>query len=75
MVVEETYKINRAVPTGEGNRDGDDDLRVDRIGGVVESRTTGETIRIDPLPDVMMTILQDGGLKPHVAANDGLELE
>ena len=52
-----------------------DDLHVDLIEGVVENRTTGETIRVDPLPDVMMTILQDGGLKAHVAANDGLELE
>jgi len=52
-----------------------DDLRVDLLDGVVENRTTGETIRIDPLPDVMMTILRDGGLKAHVAAHDGLELE
>ncbi|MFQ3293641.1 MAG: 3-isopropylmalate/(R)-2-methylmalate dehydratase small subunit [Halobacteriales archaeon] len=52
-----------------------DDLRVDLIEGVVENRTTDETIRIDSLPAVMMTILQDGGLKAHVETNDGLELE
>jgi 3-isopropylmalate/(R)-2-methylmalate dehydratase small subunit len=39
-----------------------DELAVDLDAGVIENKTTGETIRFDPIPPFMMNILKQGGL-------------
>ncbi|MBD3168139.1 MAG: 3-isopropylmalate dehydratase [candidate division Zixibacteria bacterium] len=43
-----------------------DELEVDLTGGVVRDLTNGETLTFSPLPDVMIKILNDGGLAAHI---------
>ncbi|AKH96759.1 LeuD/DmdB family oxidoreductase small subunit [Halanaeroarchaeum sulfurireducens] len=52
-----------------------DELQVDLIEGEIHDKTKDLTVEIDPLPDVMMTILEDGGLKPHVEEHRELKVE
>ncbi|MGB8656953.1 MAG: 3-isopropylmalate dehydratase small subunit [Candidatus Zixiibacteriota bacterium] len=43
-----------------------DKLEVDLGEGTVVNRTSGETLHFAPLPDVMIKILNDGGLLAHI---------
>ncbi len=43
-----------------------DELEVDLSSGRVHNRTTGKTYEARPLPDVMLRILQSGGLVNHL---------
>jgi 3-isopropylmalate/(R)-2-methylmalate dehydratase small subunit len=43
-----------------------DDLEIDLKGGVVRSLPAGADIAFPPLPQVMVNILKDGGLLPHI---------
>jgi len=43
-----------------------DEVRVDIASGTLEDVTKGVTIRFNPVPSFMMSILEDGGLVPHV---------
>lgn len=52
-----------------------DELHFDALEGKLENKTAGTVIEVDPLPDVMMTILRDGGLKAHVDEHGNLALE
>ncbi|MBI2874965.1 MAG: 3-isopropylmalate dehydratase small subunit [Firmicutes bacterium] len=51
-----------------------DRLRVDLSRGTIENQATGETIRFEPLPDVMVTILNDGGLAEHIRKHGDFRL-
>lgn len=42
-----------------------DKLEVDLEAGMVKNHTTGETLRFQPLPPVMVRILNDGGIVEH----------
>lgn len=42
-----------------------DELEVDLSAGLIHNLTSGEVIKIKPLPGVMIKILQDGGLAAH----------
>ena len=54
---------------GEG-----DELQVDLAAGEVRDLSTGALIPFVPLPPVMVTILDDGGLVPHVKKHGGFAL-
>jgi len=51
-----------------------DELRVDLSAGEVRDLTTGAVIPFVPLPPVMVTILDDGGLVAHVKKHGGFAL-
>jgi 3-isopropylmalate/(R)-2-methylmalate dehydratase small subunit len=51
-----------------------DQLEVDLIAGEVRDLTTGAAIPFVPLPPVMVTILNDGGLVAHVKKHGGFAL-
>ena len=51
-----------------------DRLEIDLAAGEVRDLTTGAVIPFVPLPPVMVTILNDGGLVAHVKAHGGFAL-
>ena len=51
-----------------------DELEVDLEAGAVRDLTTGAVIPFVPLPPVMVTILNDGGLVAHVKKHGGFAL-
>jgi 3-isopropylmalate/(R)-2-methylmalate dehydratase small subunit len=51
-----------------------DELEVDLTAGKVRDLTSGVTIPFVPLPPVMVTILEDGGLVAHVKKHGGFDL-
>jgi 3-isopropylmalate/(R)-2-methylmalate dehydratase small subunit len=56
-----------AVVCGEAKRiRAGDDIAVDFEAGRIENRTTGETLRAEPIPGYLMQIVRDGGLLPHL---------
>lgn len=70
--------INTGLPVVECDTDQidpGDDLFVDLAAGVITNRTKGNTIPIKPLPDVMIKILNDGGLAAHFRKYGGFNLE
>lgn len=52
----------------------DDELEVDLAAGEVRDMTTGAVVPFMPLPPVMVTILEDGGLVAHVKKHGGFAL-
>ena len=56
-----------------GIREGDD-LEVDLGAGQVRDLTSGDVIPFVPLPPVMVTILEDGGLVAHIKKHGGFAL-
>ncbi len=70
--------INTGLPVVECETDQidpGDDLFVDLAAGVITNRTKGNTIPIKPLPEVMIKILNDGGLAAHFRKYGGFNLE
>ncbi|MFB6266406.1 MAG: 3-isopropylmalate dehydratase [Halodesulfurarchaeum sp.] len=51
-----------------------DELEVDLKAGVIKDVTKDLDVSVDPLPPVMMQILEDGGLKAHVGTHGELDL-
>lgn len=51
-----------------------DKLEVDVEKGFVKNVTTGESIKITPLPKVMLKILADGGLMSHIKKHGKFDL-
>ena len=51
-----------------------DELEVDLEAGKVINKTQGTEIPFSPLPSVMTTILQDGGLAAHIAKHGDFKL-
>lgn len=70
--------INTGLPVVECDTDQidpGDDLIVDLTAGVITNKTKGVTIPIKPLPDVMIKILNDGGLAPHFKKYGGFNFD
>ena len=51
-----------------------DELEVDIKTGVIKNLTQGTTIEFTPLPDVMIKLLNDGGLIEHLKKHGDFEL-
>ena len=51
-----------------------DELEVDIKEGLVKNLTQNSVIRIMPLPDVMIKLLEDGGLIEHIRKNGDFKL-
>ncbi len=51
-----------------------DELEVDLEGGRLSNLTTGLELDFPPLPDVMRTILNDGGLAEHIKKHGDFKL-
>lgn len=69
--------INTGLPVVECDTDRIDDgdeLELDLANGVVVNKTKGETIKAKPLPQVMIKILNDGGLAAHFRKYGGFNL-
>ena len=54
--------------------DAGDELDLDIKAGVLRNLTKGTTTMIEPLPDVMIRLLEDGGLIEHIKKNGDLVL-
>ena len=70
--------INTGLPAVECDTeqiDPGDELLVDLSGGVIHNKTKGIAIPVKPLPDVMIKILQDGGLAAHFRKYGGFNFE
>ena len=52
-----------------------DELEVDLSGGIVHNKTKDAKLSFNPLPDVMVRLLEDGGLIGHVKKHGGFKLE
>ncbi len=69
--------INVGLPVIECDTDSidqGDEIEVDLSAGKVYNRTKGREISFHPLPDVMTTILKDGGLAAHIAKHGDFKL-
>ena len=54
--------------------DAGDELDLDIKAGILKNITKGTTTKIEPLPDVMIKLLNDGGLIEHIKKNGDLML-
>jgi len=52
-----------------------DQLEVDLAGGIIKDVTKGIELTFSPLPDAMITILNDGGLVAHIEKNKGFKFD
>ncbi|EKE03580.1 MAG: 3-isopropylmalate dehydratase small subunit [uncultured bacterium] len=52
----------------------DDEIEVDLENGIVKNLTQGSEIPITPLPDVMIKILNEGGLAKHIEKHGDFQL-
>lgn len=69
--------INTGLPVVECDTDligPGDELSVDLTSGIITNRTKGTAIPIKPLPEVMIKILNDGGLAAHFKKHGGFNL-
>jgi len=69
--------INVGLPVLECDTDGietGDEIAVDLEKGTVTNVTKGETLKFEPLPPVMIRILTDGGLVPHIAKHGDFQV-
>jgi len=69
--------INVGLPVIECDTDSidqGDEIEVDLSAGKVYNRTKGREISFHPLPDIMTTILKDGGLAAHIAKHGDFKL-
>jgi len=54
--------------------DSGDELEVDLQAGIVKDVTKNIELKSEPLPPIMIKILQDGGLAEHIVKHGGFEL-
>lgn len=52
----------------------DDELELNLSAGIIKNKTQKKEIPITPLPDVMIKILNDGGLAKHIEKHGDFEL-
>ena len=57
----------------DSTNDGDE-LELDIEKGVINNLTTGTIIMIEPIPPVMIKLLNDGGLVEHIKKNGDFDL-
>lgn len=70
--------INIGLPAIQFDTDGideGDELEIDLESGVVLNRTKDTKVSFKPLPDVMVKLLEDGGLIGHVKKHGGFKLK
>lgn len=70
--------INIGLPVIQLDTDGideGDELEVDIKSGVVLNKTKDSKLPFNPLPDVMVRLLEDGGLVEHVKKHGGFKLK
>ena len=51
-----------------------DELKIDLLAGMVTNITKNIELEFNPLPEVMIKILDDGGLTDHITKNKGFNL-
>ncbi len=69
--------INVGLPVFECDTtqiDAQDHLRVDVLKGTVENLSKGISLPFNPLPKIMVDILNDGGLVAHIQKHGGFKL-
>ncbi len=69
--------INIGLPVLICDTDGIEDgdlLEIDLRKGIIRNTTKGTEISFNPLPEVMIKILSDGGLTEHIIKNRGFNL-
>ena len=54
--------------------DAQDELEIDIKQGIIKNLTKNETIEITPLPDVMIKLLNEGGLIEHLKKHGDFDL-
>lgn len=54
--------------------DAQDELEIDIKEGIIKNLTQNETIKITPLPDVMIKLLNEGGLIEHLKKHGDFDL-
>jgi len=54
--------------------DSGDILEIDLKKGIINNKTKNLKLKFNPLPEVMIKILNDGGLASHIAMNKGFNL-
>lgn len=52
-----------------------DELDLDIENGILKNLTNGTIVQIEPLPSVMIKMLQDGGLVEHIKKNGDFKLD
>jgi len=70
--------INVGLPLVECDTDAineGDELEVDLAKGIVRNLTRGVELKSNPLPPVMLKILSDGGLLPHLVKHGDFALD
>lgn len=63
-----------AIEADTDSIDAGDELDLDIEKGIIKNLTNGTIIQIEPLPPVMIKMLEDGGLVEHVKKNGGFSL-
>ena len=61
--------INRGLPVlicDTDNINDGDELEVDMAAGTIKNLTGGRTITFKPIPDFMLSILNEGGIMPYI---------
>ncbi|MEW6379021.1 MAG: 3-isopropylmalate dehydratase [bacterium] len=69
--------INVGLPVFECDTsriEAEDHLRINVLQGTVENLTQGISLPFHALPQIMVDILNDGGLVPHIQKNGGFNL-
>lgn len=69
--------INIGLPVFECDTsqiEAEDHLRINVLQGTVENLTKGISLPFHPLPQIMVDILNDGGLMPHIQKYGGFNL-
>ena len=51
-----------------------DELEIDLTAGVIKDKTNGSELTFSKIPDVMLRILDDGGLLPHLEKHGDFKL-
>jgi len=69
--------INRGLPVlicDTDNINDGDELEVDMAAGTIKNLTGGRTITFKPIPDFMLSILNEGGIMPYIKKHGDFKL-
>lgn len=50
-----------------------DELKIDLVGGTIDDLTNGNQLKFAKIPEVMLKILEEGGLVPYIKKYGGFE--
>ena len=70
--------FNKGLPLIECDTDkidAGDELSIDLQNGVIKNLTKNEDIKFSPIPPLMLTLLNDGGLVDHFIKNKGFKID